>query len=234
MDAMFMQMANTALQSVDMAEFSNKQQEQIQAVADDDWAEAIYNENMEAVQDVDMGSNSEEGKQLRNEVAKNYGDDAKVDGNTITYTDESGETQTVELTDEQFKTQYAAMKANEDMARRLEDIPKAINKVSETIGAIVATFGGTNMTSEDQKAMGEAVTKIFSAQDGKTLTKADLDALTYKDSKGNTKRLGEDATGKFAIDSLSASGIQLQAMWMSLSESEQKALGDYETFVKRI
>jgi hypothetical protein len=75
----------------------------------DNWSEAIYEQQRAEAENVDMSSGSEEGDALKQAVAANYGDDAEVDGNTITYTDESGETQEVELTDEQFRDQYAAM-----------------------------------------------------------------------------------------------------------------------------
>jgi hypothetical protein len=40
----------------------------------------------------------------KEDVAKNlYGEDATINGNKITYTDENGDEQTKELTDEEFK-----------------------------------------------------------------------------------------------------------------------------------
>jgi hypothetical protein len=81
--------------------------------------------------------------------------------------------------------------------------------------------------------MGKAITKIFSAQDGTNLTKADLEALTYTNYGGKKVRLAENASGNMGLDILNGNA-SLVAMWNELSESEQKALGSYEVFVNRI
>jgi hypothetical protein len=99
-------------------------------LADADWAKSFEEEAMAEIEDVNLDAKEgeegyEEAQKIKEAVAATYGEDATVDGNTITYTDENGDEQTKELTNEQFKQQYAAMKATENMTKALEHAPAA-------------------------------------------------------------------------------------------------------------
>jgi hypothetical protein len=69
--------------------------------------------------------------ELKKEVATTmYGNNATVSDNTITYYDDNGDPQTEELSDEDFKSRWAAIKATQDMTEAFEQLPKTINKIS--------------------------------------------------------------------------------------------------------
>jgi hypothetical protein len=76
----------------------------------------LYEQHYSQVEGIDMNKYvsreiGEDAEALKDEVTKIYGEQATRDGNTITYTDENGDPQTATLTDEEFKTKYAAAKA---------------------------------------------------------------------------------------------------------------------------
>jgi hypothetical protein len=108
------------------------------------------------------GMSKEDAEDAKTEVAKNlYGEDATVNGNTITYYDEEGEKQTKKLTDEEFKEQWAAIQATSAMTEAFEQLPKTINKISSI------------MTSE----AGKAFKAMYAGKDGSAMTKTDIESL---------------------------------------------------------
>jgi hypothetical protein len=129
-------------------------------------------------------------------VARNYGDDAKVDGNKIKYTDENGDEKEIELTDEQFKEQYAAMKASDKMAEAISNLPKAVAHAQELAG----------------EAAGKSLAKIYDDTDGKALTQKDLQNLESMKLSESTGDLSEDAIN----------GRDTARIWNNLTEQEKE------------
>lgn len=150
------QMANAALGTVDSTKYTEDQLKQMQNVSTDAMA-ARYQEEIQSQFD-DMSKEDQEAAKL--EVAQSlYGPDAEIDGNTITYEDENGEEQTKELTDEEFKEQYAAMEATEKMTAAFELVPGIVNKVRTSLqkfGSEVGKAYQSIVTDSSKTTFGEA------------------------------------------------------------------------------
>ena len=132
------QMANLALEGIDLDKYSEAQQSQMSSAAT---AELSAQMNASMQEKFDTMS-KEEAESAKEDVAKNlYGEDATVSGNTITYIDEEGEEQTKDLTDEEFKEQWAAMEATEAMTAALEAVPQKINRVSDALNKFSKGLG---------------------------------------------------------------------------------------------
>ena len=151
------QMAQNAIGLVDATKYTEEQMKQMDVAATADFADS-FTDKFEA----DFSNKGkDEIEDAKAKVAKNlYGEDATVSGNKITYTDENGEKQTKELTDEEFKEQWAAIQATSAMTEAFEQLPKTINKIS------------TQMSSE----AGKAFKAMYAGKEGSAMTKTDIEA----------------------------------------------------------
>ena len=123
--------ALAALNGMNLAKYSAEEQAWIeQAATGEAYATALETAQTTAEQ---MMSDKESAAKAKEAVAKNmYGADATVDGNKITYK-EGDETKTVELTDEEFKSNYAAMVATETLTDTLETFPQIVKHMSSEL-----------------------------------------------------------------------------------------------------
>ena len=149
-------MAQAAVQAVDLTKYTTEEQSQIMNAAS---AEAYAVQQEAALKRVEE-ADKDQVKEMKAEVAKSmYGEDATVSGNKITYTDESGEEQTVELSNEEFKANYAATEATEKMTEALETVPGIIDKVSSELNKKYEGVGDAfrqSMTDPSKMTIGQA------------------------------------------------------------------------------
>lgn len=159
------QMAQNAIGLVDATKYTEEQMKQMDVAATADYAKTFNKASQAELEKAikEEGINGETFKKAKEEVAKNlYGKDATVSGNTITYKDENGEEKTKELTDEEFKEQWAAIDATRNMTAAFEQLPKTINKIS------------AQMSSE----VGKAFKAMYAGKEGSAMTKADIEAAS--------------------------------------------------------
>ena len=231
-DAMYAGMAMNALASVDTSKETEKVQKQMNNLADAEWAKQFEENALKEIEDVDLDAKEgdegyEEAQKIKQAVASQYGEDAEVDGNTITYTDENGDEQEVELTNEQFKQQYAAMQATENMTKALEHAPAAFAKIEESARKLASSM---DLSGKEIAEAGKAIAKVWTSKDGKDLTQNDLrllDTIGLDEGSGNA---WWDSGKKIFPWQESGDETALYSMWDSLSREEKEVFGSYENF----
>ena len=156
------QMAQSAISTLDQSKFTEQEITQMQVAGTSDFTQQYIEPRLsEYGAEEDKKFNDAKMSELKAEVATTmYGKNATVSGNTITYYDENGDPQTEELSDEDFKSRWAAIKATQDMAEAFEQLPKTINKIS------------AQMSSE----VGKAFKAMYAGKEGSAMTKADIEA----------------------------------------------------------
>lgn len=190
------QMAQNAINAVDASKYTEEQLKRMDAAATSGFADSFTDKYEAEFQKAVDDKDTEAIQSAKEEVAENlYGKDATVSGNTITYKDEEGKEQTKELTDEEFKEQWAAIKATKQMTAAFEQLPKTINSISK------------KMT----EAAGKAFEAITLEKEGAAMTKADIEAQSY------TKEEMQAIWGTLSIEEQSAYG-DFENLWAQYSE----------------
>ena len=191
--ALYEALALNAVQMVDTAEMTEDEQKQISVAANADYAQLFEEQAKNSIDAMTSGMDSDEYAEYAKEKAKElYGtEDVEVDKDGNVTVGKGDDAKTV--SSEEFEKQLAAAQGTEDAAAALQNLPKAIDSVSAKMG----------------KA-GKAFEKSFMADEGKAMTRGDIEALK------------------------SYSNAELENLYNSLSATEQQAFGSYENFQKHI
>ena len=182
------QLAVNALQAVDSSKYTAEEQQLMGNFATDDLSNQFMEEAKAKLDDM----SKDEIEAAKAEVAQSlYGENATIDGDTVTYKDENGEEKTATLTDEDALQQYAATQATEKMTKALEAVPSAINKTTTALESL-------------QKGLGIAYKNIV--QDPENATAEDI--KTYQDEVNSEeyKSLMTDLFYTLSVDEQSIYG----------------------------
>lgn len=183
-EALMQAMATNAMQLIDSTKFNEEQNSWIANYANADYADKIYQEQLDSIRSL---SSSEYKKEAEKKAKELYGETAEIDdkGN-ITY--KEGD-KTIEVDTEEFEQAWAGADSTEEIAKRLENLPGAIEKAAQKFDElgtgdiyrkIAADSEGKNLTQEDIARMNE-MTNDELAEVYNALSPEDLEALGVKD-----------------------------------------------------
>lgn len=182
-EAMMSAMALNATQMVNTSKMNAKEVQQVQVAANKDYADAFYDAELEHIKKL---SGDEFQKEATKIAKAMYGESATVDkSGTVRYKDADNNEKIIERAD--FEAQMASYSSTEDMAKALENLPKAIDKVSSKLGATA----------------GKAFENTFAAAEGGKLTAADvkeLQKLSDQELKNIYNSLSEDEQKAFGSE----------------------------------
>jgi hypothetical protein len=156
------------------------EQEQAQAsnIVDDASAKKIYDDNISKLADIDFtaesGSNAmtNEQKNMRDDAIRaQYGADARIEGNKVTFRDAGGKQQTEELTNDEIKAMVANNITTKEAARAVEMAPETVDRVISEMGF--------SKDSKEAKAIENAVMD----QEGGNLTAEEAATLVGLDDE---------------------------------------------------
>lgn len=206
MDALYEAQLVYVNELVDTADMTQEQIKQIQGTSNVDLYKEIEAEKLKAATEkTDYTMDKNERDYVTDMAQKIYGtSDIEYDDDVV-YIGEGDDKQEVSI--EEFRNQIAAYEAGEEYANRLENLPKAIDKVANKLGVIA----------------GKAYEKATQDKEGKNLTKKDLEAL-QKYSNNISKlqeawdELSEDEKRPLALLTV------LQIAYSSLQSSQKPRL----------
>ena len=168
-EAAFSAIAASAQALADTMSMSEQELAQASNIVDNATAKAYYDEEYNKIKNTnftDEKNLSDENKEKRDEAIKaQYGADARIEGNKVTYRDAEGKQQTEELTNEEIQALIANNYATESTAAAVEMAPQAIDQVIKNLGL-----------SEDSKAA-SAIEKAAEDREGGEMTNSEVDAL---------------------------------------------------------
>ena len=136
--AYYQSIANSVLGTIDATQYSKEQQKQMANAATSEMAERL---TKKAEESFDSLTDTDKSKAKQAVARSLYGKDATISGNTIKYKDEEGKEVEKELQEEEFKKQWAAMEATEEMRIALEAVPSRINKTVIALENLSAGLG---------------------------------------------------------------------------------------------
>ena len=161
MEAYYDAMSMQAQSLIDLGKYSQEQVAQMGNVVDGDAMEGYIGEFADEYKNM----SKDELNAAKEEYAKTtYGEDAKVDGNKITYKDAEGIEQTAEFSgDEDWINAMAAASATEKAANAMEQVPGMLKNSAAVL-------------EKSSEGAGNAFVKAMSSEKG--LTKGELANLT--------------------------------------------------------
>ena len=176
-EAAFSAVAASAMQLADTLTMTTEELNQAGSVVDDATAQAYYDEKMKELNNIDFtvdeGSNSisDDQKAMRDEAIKaQYGDAARIKGNTVTFRDANGEQKTEELTNDEIKALIANNYATKQTANAIEMAPAVIDQVISNLGY------------KSGSAEAQAIEAVTQDQEGGNLTQAQMDEILKMDT----------------------------------------------------
>ena len=189
--ALYEALALNAVQMVDSSKLTEEQLKYVNTAASADYITHFEKETIKSIQDEtkDMGKEAY-ADWAKSKAMELYGTDeisVDDDGNVTIGTGDNAKT----VDRESFEKQLAAANATEEAAENLQNLPKAIEAASKKMG----------------DEAGKALSKSYSAVEGKAMTRSDIEALEGQD---------------------------LQAVWDQLDESQQQAFGSFEIFSQHV
>lgn len=163
-EASFAAVAASAYQLADTLSMTTPEQEQAGNIVDDATVKGYYNEKIKELDGIDFtndeGSNAinDDQKKIRDDAIKaQYGDAARIEGNTVTYRDKDGQ-KTEELTNEEIKAIIANNYATTKTTDAVEMAPAVIDQVIKNMGYDVGSAEAAAIEAATQDREGGSLT----------------------------------------------------------------------------
>lgn len=230
-EAAFGAVAASAYQLANTLSMTEEEQDQAINVVDDASVKKMYEDSMNSLGDTDFTNektmeNNSDLRQKRDEAIRaQYGADARIEGNKVTYRDAEGKQQTEELTNDELKAIIANNMSTQEAKKAVEMAPQTINYVIDKMGY--------KENSAEAKAIEAAVKDQeggnLTAEEAKTLTGMDEDRLrkVYQGMTEEQKNVfgSEDeyikkikGAGEIAAGAFEKAGSSAEKIGLTLSE----------------
>ena len=174
-EAAFSAIAASAMALADTMSMEEEQLAQASNLVDNATVKGYYNEEYNKIKNTDFTDEknlSDENKTKRDEAIKaQYGADARIEGNKVTYRDAEGKQQTEELTNEEIQAIIANNYATDKTAAAIEVAPQVLDQVISNLGV-----------GKDSKEA-QAIEKAAQDKEGGGMTSSEVDALLGMDTE---------------------------------------------------